>query len=194
MGTEYQTELVQWCRWESINVDHAILVVGVSEDLAVGQIEDALQAVKCWGQVRVRGRKFSSNADGLLGQCEYKEAFDPGAVPPEVIPVGSEEIWKIVIADQSYKPPTSDTFLEKLKVFLNTEGKTVADLKGFCDPPVSPTQTIGQDPVIPSLADAISHANKSQHESQSYRCLRVFPASLPPRLERNLWNTGLSRL
>uniref|UniRef100_A0A3B3T944 Uncharacterized protein n=1 Tax=Paramormyrops kingsleyae TaxID=1676925 RepID=A0A3B3T944_9TELE len=43
--TKFQAEFIQWCRGESIDPSHAILVVGVSKDLAVGQIEEVLHTV-----------------------------------------------------------------------------------------------------------------------------------------------------
>lgn len=110
---DYQTELIQWCRGESINVSHAILVVGVSEVLAVGQIEEVLHTVRCWGWVRVRGRRFSSDAGGLLVLCECKEAINASLAPPEVRPTDSDAVWKIVTAEQTLAAP--DDFSVKLR-------------------------------------------------------------------------------
>ncbi|KAK0150435.1 Paraneoplastic antigen Ma2 [Merluccius polli] len=169
-----QTELLQWCRSEGIDLKHAILVIGVSEDLGVGQIEDVLHTVRCWGRVRVRGRKFSSEAGGLLVLCECKEEFVSSWVPPEVRPADSDAVWEIVKAEET--PAAPDDFSEKLKIFLAAEGKSVADLKGFCTP-VPPGGT--SDAVLQSLADAISRANKGPTESHSYRRLRIFSGIIP---------------
>lgn len=170
----WQTELLQWCRGEGIDAEHAILVIGVSEDLEVGQIEDVLNTVKCWGRVRVRGRKFSSDAAGLVVLCEFREEIDPRLVPHEVRPADSEVVWEVVIANET--PSAPDEFMDKLKTFLATEGKTVADLKGFCTP-VSPGGT--QETVLKSLADAIRRANKGQTENHSYRRLGIFSGIIP---------------
>ncbi|KAK0134504.1 Paraneoplastic antigen Ma2 [Merluccius polli] len=170
-----QTELLQWCRSEGIDLKHAILVIGVSEDLGVGQIEDVLHTVRCWGRVRVRGRKFSSEAGGLLVLCECKEELVSSWVPPEVRPADSDAVWEIVKAEET--PAAPDDFSEKLKIFLATEGKSVADLKGFCTPSVPPGGT--SDAVLQSLADAISRANKGPTESHSYRRLRIFSGIIP---------------
>ncbi|KAK0147770.1 Paraneoplastic antigen Ma2 [Merluccius polli] len=169
-----QTELLQWCRSEGIDLKHAILVIGVSEDLGVGQIEDVLHTVRCWGRVRVRGRKFSSEAGGLLVLCECKEELVSSWVPPEVRPADSDAVWEIVKAEET--PAAPDDFSEKLKIFLAAEGKSVADLKGFCTP-VPPGGT--SDAVLQSLADAISRANKGPTESHSYRRLRIFSGIIP---------------
>ena len=170
-----QTELLKWCSSEGINPKHAILVIGVREDLEVGQIEDVLHTVRCWGRVRVRGRKFSSEAGGLLVLCECKEEVVSSWVPPEVRPADGDDVWKIVNANGT--PAAPDDFSEKLKIFLATEGKSVADLEGFCTPSVPPGGT--SDAVLQSLADAISRANKGQTESHSYRRLRIFSGSIP---------------
>uniref|UniRef100_A0A8C5D1P7 CCHC-type domain-containing protein n=1 Tax=Gadus morhua TaxID=8049 RepID=A0A8C5D1P7_GADMO len=168
-------QLLKWCSSEGINPKHAILVIGVREDLEVGQIEDVLHTVRCWGRVRVRGRKFSSEAGGLLVLCECKEEVVSSWVPPEVRPADGDDVWKIVNANGT--PAAPDDFSEKLKIFLATEGKSVADLEGFCTPSVPPGGT--SDAVLQSLADAISRANKGQTESHSYRRFRIFSGSIP---------------
>uniref|UniRef100_A0A3Q4AVM6 CCHC-type domain-containing protein n=1 Tax=Mola mola TaxID=94237 RepID=A0A3Q4AVM6_MOLML len=58
--------LLHWCRGEGINAKHAILVICLSENLELGQIEDVLNTMRCWGRLRVQGRKFSSDAAGLF--------------------------------------------------------------------------------------------------------------------------------
>lgn len=156
-----QAELIQWCRGEGINIKYAILVVGVSEHLAVGQIEDALHTVRCWGRVGVRSRKFISDDDRLLVLCECKEEINPLSVPPEVTPTAGD-VWKIVVADPVLLPPApSDTgdFSAKLRDFLTAEGKTLADLQGLCSPSVPPC--VPDESVLRAMVDVVSRANKS---------------------------------
>ncbi|XP_062372262.1 retrovirus-related Pol polyprotein from transposon 412 isoform X1 [Sardina pilchardus] len=171
----FKAELLQWCRGENIDSSHAILVIGVDEDFAVGQIEDVLHTVRCWGRVRVRGRIFNSDADGLLVLCECKEELDPRLVPPEVRPADSEVVWRIVIADQNL--PTPDDFSAKLRDFLRTEGKTSADLKDFCNPSVPLREP--EEAVLRAMVDVVSRANKSQAENHGYRRLRIFSGVTP---------------
>lgn len=130
---QFQSELLRWCRGENLDVNHAMLVVGVSEDARVIQIEDALHTVRCWGRVRVRGRIFIREADGLIVLCESREDIDPLLAPPEVRIPDSEVVWGVVMATQI--PVVTNVFFVKLRNLLREEGKTVSDLKSFCVPP-----------------------------------------------------------
>ncbi len=52
---KYQETLNNWCKGEALDPAHAILLAGVAEDVSISQIEELMQTVCCWGQVRVRG-------------------------------------------------------------------------------------------------------------------------------------------
>ncbi|KAL2081551.1 hypothetical protein ACEWY4_023404 [Coilia grayii] len=169
-----QTELSEWCREESIDVTKAVLVVGVKKDLEVGQIEDVLHTVRCWGRVRVRGLRSSSDDDGRLVLCECREIVDPRVAPPEVRTTDGT-VWKIVTAQQT--PAPADDFSVRLKSFLATEGKTLADLQSLSNP-VVPTRELDES-VLHAMVDVVSRTSKSQAESHGYRRLRIFSGVTP---------------
>lgn len=57
---QFREELRVWCRGETLNEDHALMVI-VPEDLDIALVEETMQTIKCLGRVRVRGRMFRHN-------------------------------------------------------------------------------------------------------------------------------------
>ncbi|XP_017576648.1 paraneoplastic antigen Ma1 homolog [Pygocentrus nattereri] len=168
--SKLQVELIEWCDTATIEVNHAILVVGVGSDLEVAKIEEELHTVRCWGCVRVRGIKPYSDGDGLLVLCECKEVIDPNVVPPEVRPKDGA-VWKIIShSQQPTTPAPAEDFSAKLQCFLMSEGKTLADIQSMSSTDES---------VLRAMVDVISRTTKSQAESQGYRSLRIFSGTTP---------------
>ena len=168
--SELQVELIGWCDTVTVDVTHAILVVGVGSDLEVAKIEEELHTVQCWGRVRVRGTKPYRDGDGLLVLCECKEVIDPKVVPPEVRPKDGA-VWKIITHSQpSTIPAYAEDFSAKLQRFLASEGKTLADIQSMSSTDES---------VLRAMVDVVSRTTKSQAESHGYRRLRIFSGITP---------------
>ncbi|XP_037833479.1 uncharacterized protein LOC119617377 [Kryptolebias marmoratus] len=166
--SKWQAELSEWCDTETIDVTHAILVVGVGKDLEVAKIEEELHSVRCWG--RVRGTKPYSDGDGVLVLCECKEVIDPSLVPPEVRP-NDGAIWKIIThAQQPTTSAPAEDFSVKLQRFLSSEGKTFADIQSMSSTDES---------VLRAMVDVVSRTTRSQTESHGYRRLRIFSGITP---------------
>ncbi|KAL1259510.1 hypothetical protein QQF64_010087 [Cirrhinus molitorella] len=165
----FRAELREWCDRATVDVNHAILVVGVGQDLEVAKIEEELHTVRCWGRVRVRGIKSYSDGDGLLVLCECKEVIHPGVVPPEVRPTDGA-VWKIITAQQPTTPVPADDFSAKLQRFLTSEGKTLADIQSMSSTDES---------ILRAMVDVVSRTTKNQAESQGYRRLRIFSGITP---------------
>lgn len=166
--SKWQAEFSEWCDTETIDVTHAILVVG--EDLEVAKIEEELHSVRCWGRVRVRGTKPYSDGDGVLVLCECREVIDPKLVPPEVRP-NDGAIWKIIThAQQPTTPAPAEDFSVKLQRFLSSEGKTFADIQSMSSTDES---------VLRAMVDVVSRTTRSQTESHGYRRLRIFSGITP---------------
>uniref|UniRef100_A0A3Q3GGF0 Uncharacterized protein n=1 Tax=Kryptolebias marmoratus TaxID=37003 RepID=A0A3Q3GGF0_KRYMA len=162
------TLMILWCDTETIDVTHAILVVGVGKDLEVAKIEEELHSVRCWG--RVRGTKPYSDGDGVLVLCECKEVIDPSLVPPEVRP-NDGAIWKIIThAQQPTTSAPAEDFSVKLQRFLSSEGKTFADIQSMSSTDES---------VLRAMVDVVSRTTRSQTESHGYRRLRIFSGITP---------------
>uniref|UniRef100_A0AAR2JEE0 Paraneoplastic antigen Ma-like N-terminal domain-containing protein n=1 Tax=Pygocentrus nattereri TaxID=42514 RepID=A0AAR2JEE0_PYGNA len=76
--------LRNWCKWEGLDPEHAIMVHDVSEDAEVCDIEEALHTIKALGPVRVRGRMFDTKTQRLVALCECSEKVNTHAIPMDV--------------------------------------------------------------------------------------------------------------
>lgn len=173
--SEFQDHLKNWCKGEELDVDHAVLLVGVPQEYAIGQIEEALNTVQCLGRVRVRGRSFNAKTRSLIVLCECKEPVNPKIVPPEVIVEDGSERWTIVVTDGT--PMESDEFLEKLNGLLRAEGKTLEDLQGLCSPPTQPINS--SESVVRTMGELLSQSRAVSLEGHGYRRLRMFSGVIP---------------
>ncbi|KAL6485589.1 hypothetical protein MHYP_G00049810 [Metynnis hypsauchen] len=168
--SKLQVVLTEWCDTATIEVTHAILVVGVGSDLGVAEIEEELHTVRCWSRVRVRGTKPYSDGDGLLVLCECREVINPNVVPPEVRPKDGA-VWKIIThSQQPTTPALAEEFSTKLQRFLTSEGKTLADIQSMSST---------DEAVLRAMVDVVSRTTKNQAESHGYRRLRIFSGITP---------------
>uniref|UniRef100_A0A3Q1HIA0 Paraneoplastic antigen Ma1 homolog n=1 Tax=Acanthochromis polyacanthus TaxID=80966 RepID=A0A3Q1HIA0_9TELE len=166
--------LSNWCRGEGLQEDQALMVI-VPETTEIAAIEEALEAIKVLGRVRVRGRMFSARLRGLMVLCESKEKIKADNVPPEVHPGEGQEAWPIVIISE--KAVTDDDFSVKLTSLLQAEGKTVEDVQALF-PGQSPAPS-STEAILRAVGDLLDKAAKPAAESGSYRRLRIFSGTLP---------------
>lgn len=171
---QFREELRGWCKGEALSEDHALMVV-IPEDLEIAQIEETVQTIKCFGRVRVRGRMFKSNLKSFFVLCESKEKIDPTLVPPEVLPVGGAEPWKIVIA--SGDDTCSEDFTTKVHTLLQSEGKTAEDIQAMFSSAVS--ENSSPDAIIRAVGDLLERTGKTSSETGGYRRLRMFSGTIP---------------
>ncbi|XP_049328023.1 paraneoplastic antigen Ma1 homolog [Astyanax mexicanus] len=174
----FQTDLQNWCKGEDLDVNHAMLVVGVGEDDTIAKIEEELQTVRCWGRVRVRGKTFDVETNSLVALCECREVLSTLSVPPEVRPLNGSLPWKIVTTNPAHA--TSEEFSEKLKKFMLAEGKRIEDLQYFCHPPSPQDNTV--ESLVRIMGEFMSQSRKAPSENHSYRRLRPFSGTTPTPL------------
>lgn len=74
MGTQagLVSELKGWCRGETLDEAHAVMVI-IQEDVSTDAIEETMHSVKCLGRVHVRGRIFNLQHNRYHVLCECKE-------------------------------------------------------------------------------------------------------------------------
>ncbi|XP_026989543.2 paraneoplastic antigen Ma2-like [Tachysurus fulvidraco] len=172
---ELALELKGWCQGEALDETRALMVI-IHDDVSVSNIEDALQKVKSWGRVRVRGRTFSLQHNNYMVLCECKEIVRGESVPSEIFPDTGGEPWPIIRADEC---PQTDVpgFNQKLAGLLQAEGKTLEDLRTFFpgqEPASNPTEAI-----LRAVSDFLDKTSKPSSEHVSYRRLRFFSGILP---------------
>ncbi|KAL7870182.1 hypothetical protein SRHO_G00076790 [Serrasalmus rhombeus] len=189
VDSQFQDILRNWCRGEDLKVQHAILLIGVPEDLAVEQIEEVVHTVRCWGRVRIRGRSFNSETQSFLVLCECREKIDPERVPPKLMPIDGSEPWTVVIANQM--APASDDFEHKLKRWLQAEGKTMDDLHCYYTPASAQQST--DEPLLRTMSQLMNQTRGVQIEGHSYRRLRTFSGVVPTPMGEEMLDPWLEQ-
>lgn len=124
-----QLDLVNWCRGEGVEVEHALLMYGVPENITIEAIEETAETIKALGKVRVRGKMFHSRHQSLMVLCECREVIDPTKIPSEVMPIMGGSAWNTVHHTAHQNTGSSDDFTEKLLKLLQNEGKTMDDIQ-----------------------------------------------------------------
>uniref|UniRef100_A0AAZ1X6Z2 Paraneoplastic antigen Ma-like N-terminal domain-containing protein n=1 Tax=Oreochromis aureus TaxID=47969 RepID=A0AAZ1X6Z2_OREAU len=61
MSRPSQLELVNWCKGESIDLKHALLLYGVPEGVSRDEIEETAGTIKALGKVVVKGKCLTLN-------------------------------------------------------------------------------------------------------------------------------------
>lgn len=166
--SKYQQTLHNWCKGEWFDPCHAIFIVGVPEGVNVGDIEELMQTVRCWGR----------DVGGLLVFCECKESIKPQVTPPEVRSDDGTIFCQIVMADVG--PGKSTDFVDKLKSFLQAEGKTIDDLQGYVAGSSTPKNA--EESILLTMAEVMKQSSRSLFEGHSYRRLRTFSGISPTPL------------
>uniref|UniRef100_A0AAY4ERH9 Uncharacterized protein n=1 Tax=Denticeps clupeoides TaxID=299321 RepID=A0AAY4ERH9_9TELE len=173
--SDLELELKGWCRGEALEETHAFMVV-MPEENDISLIEETLQTVKSFGRVRVRGRTFNTRLNCFLALCECKEVVKAEHVPPKVFPGDTEEAWTIVIVHQA-KEKEAQSFSQKLTGLLQTEGRTMEDLRTlFVEKEGLPGST---EAILQAVGILLDKASKPTSEYGSYRRLRMFSGTLP---------------
>lgn len=180
--SSWSKDLLNWCRGEGIDPQHAFILLGVSEKTEIEDIEETLSTIKAFGRSRVRGKMFNPLLGSLIVLCECRERIKPRVIPPEVMPLMGETTWKIVIAEDDTK--SSAGFTEKLSRLLEQEGKTLSDLQALSAPSTSQDTAS----ILRAVGDLIEKTNRPSSEN-AYRRLRTFSGISPtPAGEENLEN------
>uniref|UniRef100_A0A668T235 Paraneoplastic antigen Ma-like N-terminal domain-containing protein n=1 Tax=Oreochromis aureus TaxID=47969 RepID=A0A668T235_OREAU len=87
MSRPSQLELFNWCKGESIDLKHALLLYGVPEGVSRDEIEETAGTIKALGKVVVKGKMFNSQLQSLMVLCECHEEINPMTIPPEIMPI-----------------------------------------------------------------------------------------------------------
>ncbi|XP_034029386.1 paraneoplastic antigen Ma2-like [Thalassophryne amazonica] len=103
--------------------------------------------------------------------CECREVVDPTKIPPEITPISGGSGWKAVY----YTEPQLDEFEEKLRAFLQKEGKTLEDIQGLS---TVREENSNPEAIIRAVGDIMVRTNKPP-DNHSYRRLRTFSGISP---------------
>uniref|UniRef100_A0A3B3B7V4 Uncharacterized protein n=1 Tax=Oryzias melastigma TaxID=30732 RepID=A0A3B3B7V4_ORYME len=171
-----------WCRGEGVEVSHALMAIGISEEAPIDAIELALETIKVLGKVRVRGKMFDPESNTVTVLCECREEIDSQRVPTELLLDEEGSKWTLVTARTETR---FDPFSEKLDKFLQDEGKTLDDVRQLYSPALSENQN--SESVVRALGNLMQ--STKANENSPFRRLRTFSGVHPtPPGEDNLDN------
>ncbi|KAI5616885.1 hypothetical protein C0J50_23556 [Silurus asotus] len=170
---ELVSELKRWCRGEGLDETHALMTI-VPEEVEISEVEETLGTIKSLGRVRVRGRNFSAGLNQRMVLCESKETVQEERVPSEVMPVNGGEMWPVIIIGEAQT--AAEGFKSKLKGLLQSEGKTMEDLKSLF--PSTPPPTSSTESILRAVGDLLEKTTKPA-DGGSYGRLRMFSGALP---------------
>uniref|UniRef100_A0AAY4C7A1 Paraneoplastic antigen Ma-like C-terminal domain-containing protein n=1 Tax=Denticeps clupeoides TaxID=299321 RepID=A0AAY4C7A1_9TELE len=178
--SQFREEFSDWCIGEELPETHALMLV-VSDYVKVIEIEETLHTIECLGRVRVRG-----NLQRFFVLCECKESIDAKLVPPQIWPHPDAVPWLVVTACDD--APDADEFSTKLKLLLQSEGKTMSDVQAmFSTDSESPAPTS----LLRAVGDLLDRIGKTSSDGGSFRRLRIFSGTFPTPVGEesfDLWN------
>lgn len=160
------SQLQYWCKGEGINPLYAILIKDVPEDTEIDCVEETLQSIKALGRVRVRGRMYDPQSQGLMVLCECREQVNPKVIPLDVLPEGSDVPWRIFGPSEEKSSPDEQ------------RGNGEQQPQQVSGPPF---QLQGSTPeaIIRAVGDIMQRTSRSASDNNSYRRLRTFSGVLP---------------
>ncbi|XP_031218524.1 paraneoplastic antigen Ma2 [Mastomys coucha] len=166
--------LEEWCKIMGVDVQKSLLVTGIPVDCGEPEIQTVLQeALKCVGSYRLLGKIFQKQDNTSAVFLELMEDTDMFVVPREV--QGKGGVWRVI-----FKTPNQDTeFLQRLNLFLEKEGQTVAGMfRALKHEGVSPATTPCTSPELLAhlVGQAMVHAQRPLLPVR-YCKLRVFSGS-----------------
>uniref|UniRef100_A0AAY4BXB6 CCHC-type domain-containing protein n=1 Tax=Denticeps clupeoides TaxID=299321 RepID=A0AAY4BXB6_9TELE len=183
--SQFREEFSDWCIGEELPETHALMLV-LSDDVKVIEIEETLHTIECLGRLRVRGKTFKSNLQRFFVLCECKESIDAKLVPPQIWPHPDAVPWLVVTACDD--APDADEFSTKLKLLLQSEGKTMSDVQAMFS---TDTESPAPTSLLRAVGDLLDRIGKTSSDGGSFRRLRIFSGTFPTPVGEesfDLWN------
>lgn len=87
-----------WCKGEGVDPKHALVVRHVPADVSIETIEETLRSIKRLGRVKVRGKMFDPQTNGLVVLCVCSEV-NIKAIPLDVVPSMGGGTWALSVPE-----------------------------------------------------------------------------------------------
>ncbi|KAL1780736.1 paraneoplastic antigen Ma2 [Sigmodon hispidus] len=182
--------LEEWCKVMSVDDQKSLMVTGIPVDCGEPEIQAVLQdALKCVGNYQLLGKMFQKQDNTNAVLLELMEDMDTSVVPTEV--QGKGGVWKVV-----FKTPNQDAeFLQRLNLFLEKEGQTVAGLfRALKQEGVSPiTTTCTSSALLTHLVGQAMVPTPRPLLPVRYCKLRVFSGNTVPGPEEETFEVWLEQ-
>uniref|UniRef100_A0AAR2KFN5 CCHC-type domain-containing protein n=1 Tax=Pygocentrus nattereri TaxID=42514 RepID=A0AAR2KFN5_PYGNA len=160
-----------WCEKHQLSFANAIALSGVS-DVTDDVLLAALNTVKAIGKTRIVEKCFDTNikTDFVLVQTS---ATVTGQTLPNAIGFpGKVGPWPLHVLPAVTE---FEQFQAKLLSFLQSEGKSIADVKGLLNPPSLDVNAA----LVNAISSLVDKCNAAPADTQSYRKLRMFSGVRP---------------
>ncbi|KAL7824891.1 hypothetical protein SRHO_G00343510 [Serrasalmus rhombeus] len=161
----------RWCEKHQLSFAKAIVLSGVS-DVTDDVLLAALNTVKAIGKTRIVEKCFDTNTktDFVLVQTS---ATVTGQTLPNAIGIpGKVGPWPLHVLPAVTE---FEQFQAKLLSFLQSEGKSIADVKGLLNPPSLDVNAA----LVNAISSLVDKCNAAPADTQSYRKLRMFSGVRP---------------
>ncbi|MEJ1280445.1 paraneoplastic antigen Ma2 [Cricetulus griseus] len=182
--------LEEWCKIMSVSDQKSLMVTGIPADCGEPEIQAVLQeALKCVGNYRLLGKIFQKQDNTNAVLLELVEDTDMSVVPSEV--QGKGGVWKVI-----FKTPNQDSeFLQRLNLFLEKEGQTIAGMfRALKQEGVSPaTPTCTSPELLAHLVGQAMAQAPRPLQPVRYCKLRVFSGNTVPAPEEESFEIWLEQ-
>lgn len=136
---EAMSLLINWCKGEGVDPNHALVVRRVPADVSMDTLQETLHTIKRLGRVKVKGKMFDPQTNGLMVLCDCSEVVNIKAIPLDVVPATGGEPWALSVpelADSDSETPvpvphpespslTTEQFLKSKGDILEKTQRTV---------------------------------------------------------------------
>ncbi|XP_059130262.1 paraneoplastic antigen Ma2 [Peromyscus eremicus] len=182
--------LEEWCKIMSVDDRKSLMVIGIPVDCGEPEIQAVLQeALKCVGNYQLLGKIFQKQDNTNAVLLELLEDTDMSVVPSEV--QGKGGVWKVI-----FKTANQDSeFLQRLNLFLEKEGQTVAGMfRALKQEGVAPaTATCTSSELLAHLVGQAMAQTPRSLLPMRYCKLRVFSGSTVPAPEEESFEVWLEQ-
>ncbi|XP_026184219.1 paraneoplastic antigen Ma1 homolog [Mastacembelus armatus] len=149
---------INWCKGKGVDPKHALMVRQVPTDVGIDTIEETLHTIKRLGRVKVRGKMFDPEINGLVVLCVCSEVVNIREIPMDVVPSVGGEPWVLSVPE-------------------NMDNGNVPQAP--VPPPEPPTFTTEQ--FLKSIGEILEKTNRPVvPENTAFKRLRAFSGNIPP--------------
>ena len=137
--------LLNWCKGEGLDLKHALVVRQVTADVSIDTLEETLNSIKRLGRVKVKGKMFDPQTNGLMVLCACSQVVNIKAIPLDVIPSTGGEPWTLSVpeSEEEERMTPAPSSLQTEPPTLTTEQflKSIGDILEKTQRPVAPENT-----------------------------------------------------
>ncbi|KAL6460364.1 hypothetical protein MHYP_G00303300 [Metynnis hypsauchen] len=161
----------KWCEKHQLSFANAIVLSGVS-DATDDVLLTALSTVKAIGKTRIVEKLFDTTTKTDFVLVQTSAAVTGQTLPNAFGIPGEVGPWPLHVLPAATE---FEQFQAKLLSFLQSEGKSIADIKGLLNPPSLDVNAA----LVNAISSLVDKCNAAPADTQCYRKLRMFSGVRP---------------